>query len=225
MKSQSSKFNGFKSSSSVFLRISLLSYFLSLSLFSPLVKAQNSDQEINPVNNGELTPQQIATLKSLRIDIAVPSYIPEGFFVSDVQITPCPAQTPINAKGVCRFGPSYSIIYRNPQNNCFEVNAIGGGIGGPDGKYSRKVTSKILGEVNLNIDITRGEISQPISEAMGKSPQADMWTFPAGNSPFYQVATIEGKRLQNDKYTFCSYKAYLTPNELTKIVQSLDWLP
>ncbi|WP_055076571.1 hypothetical protein [Pseudanabaena sp. 'Roaring Creek'] len=209
----------------MFFKISLLSCFLSLSLFPPLAKAQNRDQEINPVNNAELTPQQIATLKSLRIGIALPNYVPEGFFVSDVQITPCPAQASINAKGVCRFGPSYSIIYRNPQNNCFEVNAIGGGIGGPDGKYSRKVTSKILGEVNLNIDITRGEISQPISEAMGKSPQAYMWTFPAGNSPFYQVATIEGKRLQNDKYTFCSYKAYLTPNELTKIVQSLDWLP
>lgn len=86
MKSQANKFNGFNSRLImffiIFFKISLLSYFLSLSLFPPLAKAQNSDQEINPRNNAELTPQQIATLKSLRIDIAVPSYIPEGFFVN-----------------------------------------------------------------------------------------------------------------------------------------------
>ena len=178
----------------------------------------------NQLSASGLPPKQKEALRSLGIKIAVPSYIPNGFRVSDVQITPCPANAKKNASGVCRFGPSYTIIYRNPDNNCFEVNAIGGGIGGPDGKYSRKVNSKILGEVDLNISIANGFSSQPISEAMGKLPQANMWTFPAGSSPFYQVATIEGKAVRKGKSTFCSDTAHMTPNELTKIVQSLDWL-
>lgn len=201
----------------MFVSLGSLSF---LPLFTPLANAQINDQ----VNTNGLNERQIATLKSLGIAIAVPSYIPKGFHVSDVQITPCPADAKKDTNGVCRFEPSYTIVYRNLKNNCFEVNAIGGGIGGPDGKYSRKVNSQILGEIDLNIDVSRGQSSQPISESLGKSPQANMWTFPAGNSPYYQVATIEGKRFQNDKSTFCSYKAYMTPDELTKIVQSLEWL-
>jgi hypothetical protein len=204
----------------------LFSSLLSLPSLTPLANAQIIDHQVidHQVKASGLNAKQIALLKSLGIAIAVPRYIPKGFQVSDVQVTPCPANAPRNANGVCRFEPSYMIVYRNSQNNCFAVNAIGGGIGGPDGKYSRKVDSKILGEVDLNIDISRGSRSQPISDAMGKLPQANMWTFPAGKSPFYQVATLEGKRRLHDKPTFCSYKAHMTPNELTKIVQSLDWL-
>jgi hypothetical protein len=197
-------------------------------LFTASVNAQLNQQNHpshNQVSASGLTPKQQEYLHSLGIKIAVPSYIPNGFRVSDVQITPCPANAKKNANGVCRFGPSYTIIYRNPHNNCFEVNAIGGGIGGPDGKYSRKVNSKILGEVDLNISNSSGVSSQPISEAIGKLPQANIWTFPAGTSPFYQVATIEGKAFRDGKSTFCSDRAYMTPDELTKIVQSLDWLP
>lgn len=201
----------------------LLSTFAAGALIVPFANADTVTN--NRSNPSGLNNQQKLLLKSLGIEIAVPSYVPKGFRVADVQVTPCPANAQRNAKGVCRFGPSYTIVYRNYQNNCFEVNAIGGGIGGPDGKYSRKVNSPILGEVDLNIDVSRGERSQPISEEMGKLPQADMWTFPAGTSPFYQVATIEGKRMRHDKTIFCSSRAYMTPDELTKIVQSLNWLP
>ncbi len=213
------------SSSNLFRSFLMFGTLGALSLGTPFANAQVNTPTNSQTNYGGLNSQQKLLLKSLGIAIAVPSYVPKGFRVADVQTTPCPANAQRNAKGVCRFGPSYTIVYRNFQNNCFEVNAIGGGIGGPDGKYYRKVNSQILGEVDLNIDISRGERSQPISEAMGKSPQTNMWTFPAGTSPFYQVATIEGKRMRHDKPIFCSSRAYMTPNELTKIVQSLDWLP
>ncbi len=192
---------------------------------APLFISSANSQSHNQVNAGRLTPQQQEALHSLGIKIAVPSYVPDGFRVSDVRITPCPANAQKNADGVCRFGPSYTIIYRNPNNNCFEVNAIGGGLGGPDGKYSRKINSRILGEVDLNIGNSSGDRSQPISESMSKLAQANVWTFPAGKSPFYQVTTIEGRAFREGKSMFCSNKSYMTPNELTKIVQSLDWLP
>jgi hypothetical protein len=204
----------------------MLGTFLSIG-FVPLAKAQTNSQINSPTNDtsSKLTEKQKSILKSLGIAIAVPSYIPKGFRVSDIQIDPCPRDARREPNGVCRFGPSYTIIYRNFQNNCFEVNAIGGGLGGPDGKYSRKVISKILGEVDLNIDMASDRPSQPISKAMGKSPQNNMWTFPAGKAPFYQVATLEGKKIRDGKSTLCSSRAFMTPDELTKIVQSLDWLP
>lgn len=199
--------------------------------FVPFAKAQTNSQTHSQINSstndisGKLTEQQRSILKSLGIKIAVPTYIPKGFRVSDVLTSPCPAQMRRGIDGVCRFGPNYTIVYRNSQNNCFEVNAIGGGIGGPDGKYSRKIISKILGEVDLNIDVARDRPSQPISKVIGKSSQNNIWTFPAGKSPFYQVATLEGKKIRDGKSILCSSQAFMTPDELTKIVQSLDWLP
>ena len=209
------------------LGASLVLSTLVSTFFVPLSNAETN----SPMNrqtkeiSGKLTAQQKSLLKSLGITIAIPSYVPQGFWVSDVQTSPCPAQMRRGVNGVCRFGPSYTVIYRNAQNSCFEVNGIGGGIGGPDGKYSRKVDSKILGEVDLNIDIATDRPSQPISKEMGKSPQNKMWTFPAGKSPFYQVATLEGKKMRDGKSILCNSKAFMTPDELTKIVQSLDWLP
>ncbi|MFM7886492.1 MAG: hypothetical protein ACKPCM_07350, partial [Pseudanabaena sp.] len=137
----------------------LLIPFGAVALVAPFASANPNQSNASGLNN-----QQKLLLKSLGIAIALPSYVPKGFRVADVQVTPCPANAPQNAKGVCRSGPSYTIVYHNWQNNCFEVNAIGGGIGGPDGKYSRKVNSAILGEVDLNIDVSRWQRSQPISE-------------------------------------------------------------
>ena len=172
-----------------------------------------------------LSASQKASLKSLGIKVAIPRYVPQGFRVVAIKTDPCPAGARVGANGVCRFRPNYAVLYRNAQNHCFAVDAIGGGIGGPNGRYTRAVNTKILGMVDVNIDTSNGAMSKPITAAIANSPQKRLWTFPAGKSPFYAVATLEGKANRISSTITCSTEAHMTPNEFTKIVQSLDWLP
>ncbi|PZU91519.1 MAG: hypothetical protein DCE90_19600 [Pseudanabaena sp.] len=169
-----------------------------------------------------LSPSQKSSLKSLGIKVAIPQYVPQGFRVAAIRTEPCRAGDRRDANGVCRFGPEYAVLYRNAQNHCFVVNSVGGGIGGPSGQYTRAVNTRLLGKVNVNVGIGMGE---PITEAIANTPQANVWTFPAGKSPFYSVATRAGRGDRIDSTATCSTRAYMTPNELIKIVQSLDWLP
>ncbi|MFM7601321.1 MAG: hypothetical protein ACKO7R_09010 [Pseudanabaena sp.] len=73
-------------------------------------------------------------------------------------------------------------------------------------------------DVNIGIDKDGGE-PKPITSAIANTPQKKLWIFPAGNSPFYAMSTVD------DWVDTCSARAYMTPNEFIKIVQSLDWLP
>jgi hypothetical protein len=115
------------------------------------------------------------------------------------------------------------VLYRNAQDQCFAVEATGGGIGGPTGRYSRTVNTKLLGKVDVNIGNGNG---QPITEAIAKTPQNNLWSFPAGKSPFYSLRTIDSDAANRiNAAIICSDTAYMTPNEFIKIVQSLEWLP
>lgn len=172
-----------------------------------------------------LSASQKASLKSLGIKVAIPRYVPQGFRVVAIKTEPCRAGEQADANGVCRFRPNYAVLYRNAQNQCFVVDAIGGGIGGPNGRYTRAVNTKTLGMVDVNIDISNGATSEPITSAIASTPQKRLWSFPAGNSPFYAVATLEGKANRISSMITCSTEAHMTPNEFTKIVRSLDWLP
>ncbi|WP_434686509.1 hypothetical protein [Pseudanabaena minima] len=169
-----------------------------------------------------LSASQKASLKSLGIKVAIPKYVPQGFRVAAIRTEPCRAGDQRDANGVCRFGPDYTVLYRNSQNHCFVVRATGGGIGGPSGQYTRAVDTNLLGKVDVNVGIGMGE---PITEAIANTPQANLWTFPAGNSPFYAVATRQGRGDQIDSTATCSTRAHMTPNKFIKIVQSLEWLP
>ncbi len=187
--------------------------------------AQSSQSQARTVSGHSLlSASQKKSLKALGIRIAIPQYVPQGFRVVTIKTEPCPVGASVDTNGVCRFRPSYVVLYRNAQNHCFAVNAIGGGIGGPDGRYNRAINTKILGRVDVNIDISRGAASEPITEAIAKTPQKYLWNFPAGKSPFYQVATIEGKANWISPTITYSTEAHMTPNEFIKIVQSLDWL-
>lgn len=160
-------------------------------------------------------------LKSLGIKIALPKYVPQGFWMAAVDTKPCRQGDRIDANGVCRFGPDYTVIYRNRQNHCFAVEATGGGIGGPSGRYTRTVNTKLLGEVDVNIGNGSGA---PMTEAIAKTPQ-QLWTFPAGKSPFYSMRTIDSKAANRiNAAIICTDTAHMTPNEFTKIVQSLEFL-
>ncbi len=207
-----------------------LSLVLSIASVIPSVlpaSAQSNQTQANKSTNGHslIDPALKKFLKSINIKIAIPQYVPKGFRVAKVKTEPCPDNVPVDAKGVCRFRPSYAVLYRNAQNQCFAVSAIGGGIGGPDGRYTRRVNTKILGMVDINVDTATDAPSEPMTEAIANTPQKHLWTFPAGDSPYYQVSTIEGKDNWISSTIPCSSRAYMTPKEFTKIVQSLEWLP
>ena len=106
---------------------------------------------------GSLTTAQSRSLKTLGIKIAVPSYVPSGFTVTSVKTEPCPAKAQRTATGVCRFGPTYRILYRNPQRTCFEINAVGGGLGGPDPEFSFPVKIQLLGSTTMGFGKVPGE--------------------------------------------------------------------
>ncbi len=189
---------------------------LIVSIASLIPSALPADAQSGP---SLLSTSQKASLKSLGIKIAIPRYVPQGFRVVTIKTEPCSAGTPVDANGVCRFRPSYAVLYRNAQNHCFAVNAIGGGIGGPSGRYTREVNTKLLGKVDVNVGTGSGE---PMTAAIANTPNENVWTFPAGKSPFYSVGTTIDNRTRST--TTCSKEAFMTPNELIKIVQSLEWL-
>ena len=190
----------------VYFIVSLAVFGVSYIFFLDPVNAQKSD----------LTYGQISSLLSFGIKIAVPSYIPPGFFVSEVKIEPCPTEAKKTAQNTCRFGPEYGIIYRNADNICFAIEATGGGIGGVDYEYSFPVETALFGEVYIQFGEFLGEAKKP-SEQQLKSPQNNLIMDWVGGGPFYRLQ--EGR---NHAVSECQNG--ITPAEVTKIVQSLDWL-
>jgi hypothetical protein len=193
--------------------LSLLSLLtLTAAVAAPVYSQSNSNPSL-------LSASQQRSLKSLGIKIAIPRYVPQGFRVVTIRTEPCRAGSSVDANGVCRFRPDYTVVFGNAENHCFAVSGTGGGIGGPGGRYTREVNSKILGKVDVNVGTGSGE---PMTAAIANTPQDHVWTFPAGKSPFYSVGTTIDNRARSA--TTCNKAAFMTPNELIKIVQSLEFL-
>ncbi len=196
-----------------------------LSLFSLLSLTASLAAPVYAQSNGHslVEARLQRSLKSLGIKVALPQYIPQGFRVALVRTEPCRRGDRIDANGVCRFGPDYTVVYRNAQSQCFAVSATGGGLGGPSGRYTREINSRLLGEVDVNVGTGSGE---PMTAAIARTPQRNIWSFPAGESPFYSVRTID-ERIPSwlSSEATCKNTAFMTPNELIKVVQSLEFLP
>lgn len=146
----------------------------------------------------------------------MPSYVPSGFTVASVTTKPCPAGAKRTTSGVCRFGPTYRILYRNAQRICFEVNALGGGLGGPDPEFSLPVDIKLLGNTTLGFGKVPGDGKAPSTQQLSQ-PQHQIWSWPAGQSPYYAIGTVENR-------DGCGANLSLTPLEVKRILQSFTWL-
>jgi hypothetical protein len=176
-----------------------------------------------------LSTQDQTKLKALGIKIAVPTYVPPGYTVRKVEVTPCPAGSPRSPKGTCRsggFGPKYSIAYRNAvaKDSCFfAVEAMGGGAGGPGGEFrTQPISTRLLGNVALMFGAPNSNSNKVPSAAQLNSPQPGLqsdWTSEAGGNsgPLYRVIGHDLKPAPECGNT-------ITPNELIKIMQSLTWL-
>ncbi|MBW4528731.1 MAG: hypothetical protein KME18_26800 [Phormidium tanganyikae FI6-MK23] len=171
-----------------------------------------------------LSTKDQTALKALGIKIAVPTYVPTGYAVKKVEVEPCSAGSPRSSKGTCRFGPRYSISYRNAvaKDSCFfAIEAVGGGLGGPAFEFRKPFSTSLFGEVAVEFGKPDGSAKVP-SAAQLNSPQPGLrsdWGSEdrLKSGPFYHVIGHPLKPAPECGNT-------ITPNEVIKIVQSLTWL-
>ncbi len=187
---------------------------------TPVAVAKSPEPQPPATANGHslLSANDQETLKSLGIKIAIPQYVPQGFRVETIVAKPCTKAD----KKFCRSEPSYTVVYGNAQNYCFAVDAVSGGVGGPGGgRYNRAVDTKLLGKVDVAVDLgSRDPIQGPITEEIANVPQKNIQTLAGSEPPFYGVTTMIDNRVKS-----CGVEAFMTPNEFIKIVQSLEFLP
>ena len=195
----------------------LIVFMLSVIAFTPSATAAEAPP---------LSAQDQTALKALGIAIAVPTYVPTGYAVRKVEVEPCPEGSERSPKGTCRMGPGYSIAYRNAvaKDSCFfAIEAKGGGAGGPDGEFVRPVSTPLLGDVRVLFGrFDRSASAKVPSAAQLNSPQPNLqtdWESDAGGESdmLYRVVGHSVKPAPECQNT-------ITPNEVTKIVQSLTWL-
>lgn len=181
-----------------------------------------------------LTTKDQTALKALGIAVAVPTDIPTGYAVSQVELEPCPADSPRSAEGTCRFGPQYGIVFRNAaKDSCFAVEAVGGGIGGPSGEYRLPFSTPLFGDGALQFGETGDRSAKMPSAEQLDSPQLDLLTDwsskDSGKSaPFYHLIGADGVRAEylneRDGKPATQCRNTITPNEAIKIAQSFTWL-
>ncbi|MEB3294235.1 MAG: hypothetical protein VKJ24_13840 [Synechococcales bacterium] len=88
--------------------------------------------------NAKLSSSQVRELRSLGIEILVPTDIGRDFRVVKLDLS-----------RDSRFGPGYDILYKNSQNVCFTMSSTKGGIGGPAFEFSRQVKNERLGATSI----------------------------------------------------------------------------
>ena len=171
----------------------------------------------------QLNKTQTQDLKSLGITVFVPNYIPAGFRVAKIDIKPCPSGSQRSAKGVCRFGPQYGIVYRNSSNVCFAIEATGGGVGGPPGLTNQIAVN--VGSLGKSI-LYYGQYEMP--EMRQRSPQSLLYMEWAGQGPFYRLVGAALARQsyygegQNQRVSECRNE--IDPQEAVKIIESFTSL-
>ncbi|MEI6429880.1 MAG: hypothetical protein WCO45_16070 [Pseudanabaena sp. ELA607] len=191
----------------------------------PIAEPSNSGQ----INGPLLSAAQIQELKSLNVRIVVPQTLPQGYVVKQMITEPCPNDSP------CRFGPRYSIIYRNEAKDaCFTIEGVGGGVGGPPSlENSVRVVAGVLGATDLHY----GRYSIP--ELRFTNPKDLLYmdfTQPnLGKSLFYRVVgsvftrqtyfannTSNTSDDGNESIKICQNEVSL--GEIVPMIQSLMWL-
>ncbi|MFH7243248.1 MAG: hypothetical protein ACHWZW_10410 [Spirulina sp.] len=125
----------------------------------------------------QLSPDQVAQLTSLGIDVVVPGTVPPAFQVADLRIT----------QG--DMGTSYLIVYQNASNQCFAVEYVDGGTLTPLATENRvPIKPPLFTDENGNpsYGLNYGKYSDP--EWQAKFPEPNLYTdWLAGPSGYYRL--------------------------------------
>ncbi|MBD2096541.1 hypothetical protein H6F90_15505 [Trichocoleus sp. FACHB-591] len=171
-----------------------------------------------------LSETQKTSLSELGMPVLIPAYVPQGFPLAEAIANACTARSPRSS--LCREGPHYTLVYRNAQNTCFLVRAVGGGVGGGAGEFEFQTRTTLLGDVSILFGKSSGENQQPTAEQL-RVVQPNLSSFPealqsppgSSRSPYYWVSA--GDDTYDQETYACEQNASLTPLEVEKIVQSL----
>ncbi|MEP0873952.1 hypothetical protein NDA01_30055 [Trichocoleus desertorum AS-A10] len=171
-----------------------------------------------------LSEAQKTSLSELSIPVVIPAYVPGGFQLSEAIANSCTAGSPQTS--LCREGPNYTLVYRNAQNTCFLVRAVGGGVGGGAREFEFQTRTTLLGDVSILFGEPSGENQHPTAEQL-QVLQPNLSSFPtalqsppsSSRFPYYWVSA--GDDTYDQETYACQQNANLTPLELEKIVQSL----
>ena len=125
----------------------------------------------------QLSPDQVAQLTSLGIDVVVPGTVPPSFQVADLRIT----------QG--EMGLSYLIVYQNAANQCFAVEYADGGTLDPLATESRiPIQPPLFTQENggPTYGLNYGKYADP--EWQAKFPEPNLYTdWLAGPSGYYRL--------------------------------------
>jgi|GEM_PF-2247255 len=191
-----------------------LSFSLGISLLTgsamnaiPSIAIQPSFQ-----SNAHLTSKQILQLRSTNVPIVVPQYVPAGFRVVDVSVDTRDR----------RFGPHYSINYKNAEDVCFSVMFTGGGVGGESYDYRLPIQTKLLGELSLTFgsQVARSAKRPSQSELNSRYPVllTDWAQLPGTQRGYY---SLQSEMAGAGEKAGCKT---ITPREAVRIAQSLTLL-
>ncbi|WP_017719151.1 hypothetical protein [Kamptonema formosum] len=152
----------------------------------------------------QLSPAQVQLLQSLGLRIAVPTYIPPGFEIKIVRAEILP--------GSAGGAPRYIIFYRDSNNSCFAIEAIGGGGRNPELESSLPVSSRFFGS---SYKLNYGKSAKA---ANSRSYMFSDWMEKDGN--FYRNAcTSEGVPPASSK----SACKNISPEEAVRVTESLEY--
>ncbi|WP_198806541.1 hypothetical protein [Leptolyngbya sp. BL0902] len=126
----------------------------------------------------QLSPDQVAQLTSLGVEVVVPGVVPPSFQVADLRIS----------QG--DMGISYLIVYQNAENQCFAVEYADGGTSPPPATENRRPINPPLftkdGDTSA-YGLNYGKFADPDWQA--RFPEPNLYTdWLAGSSGYYRIS-------------------------------------
>jgi hypothetical protein len=155
----------------------------------------------------QLSPDQVAQLTSLGIDVVVPGNVPPTFQVADLRITQGDT------------GLSYLIVYQNASNQCFAVEYVDGDTLPPLATENRVPIKPPLftdESGNPSYGLNYGKFTDP--EWQAKFPEPNLYTdWLAGPSGYYRLTGAAEIKALFATFNHCQD---LDPKEAVAIAES-----
>ena len=149
-----------------------------------------------------LSAQQVGALGALGVRVALPTYVPAGYSLEEVRITPCEYHV---SRRSCSSGPDYIVRYHNG-DAWFSFEETTGDLGGTSLTYKTFVKTKIFGTVPLRFGSGGDGIGLTPSASDLQAVQREVYCDWLGAGPYYHLI---GERI--------------APAVMVKILASVDW--